>query len=65
VVDEPLSYIYPADPPTELLESISAPEDAAKVVSDYVRTLTDAKKTSPTGVDRLERFAEEAASMAA
>jgi hypothetical protein len=65
------SYVYPADPganvfpPTELLESISTPEDAAKVVGDYASTLTEAQKTSPTGEDRLERFAEEAASMAA
>ncbi|MDR1639794.1 MAG: S-layer homology domain-containing protein [Clostridiales bacterium] len=70
VMPEP-SYVYPADPgadvfpPTELLESISTPEDAAKVVGDYASTLTEVQKTSPTGEDRLERFAEEAASMAA
>ncbi|MDR1639795.1 MAG: S-layer homology domain-containing protein [Clostridiales bacterium] len=69
--DEAIAYIYPADPgsdvtpPTSGLESISTPEDAAKVVRDYVSTLTETQKTSPTGVDRLERFAEEAASMAA
>ncbi|MDR1639796.1 MAG: S-layer homology domain-containing protein [Clostridiales bacterium] len=69
--DETIAYLYPADPgldvfpPASALESISTAEDAAKVVSDYIKTLTEAQKTSPTGIERIERFAEEAASMVA
>ncbi|MDR1643035.1 MAG: leucine-rich repeat protein [Clostridiales bacterium] len=65
------TYVYPADPGVDVIPPASeivtniTPEDAAKAVRDYVSTLTEAQKTSPTGVDRLEQFAEEAASMAA
>ncbi|MDR1639374.1 MAG: S-layer homology domain-containing protein [Clostridiales bacterium] len=65
------SYIYISEPgetvfpPIERLAEIRTVGDAGRIVAEFAQSLTIWQKASAAGVDRLERFAEEAAARAA